>query len=157
MRTDKDEYFLDIALRSAKQGTCLRRCFGAVIVDEQGTIISTGYNGAPKGLKHCKTCWREENNIPSGTNYEKCRSVHAEQNAIIQSGKKARGATMYLMGIDVKSGKEVSIPPCFLCAKMIVNAGFKNVVMKKDGEIISMLPKQIYIDRAYEAFEKPTE
>jgi len=152
MRTNNCKFFLDITMRCAEQTTCLRRDFGAVIVDERGTIVSTGYNGSPKGMKHCLTCWREDNNIPSGQSYEKCRSVHAEQNALIQAGKKSRGATMFLAGIDVKTCEEVFIQPCFLCAKMIVNAEIKNVVMKSGNTIISMFPEQIYSDREYEAF-----
>jgi len=153
LRTNKDRYFLDIAKRCAMQGTCLRRCFGAVIVDEHDTIISTGYNGAPRGISHCKTCWREENNIPSGTNYEKCRSVHAEQNAIIQAGKKARNSTMYLVGIDRKTELEICVPPCYLCAKMILNAEIKSVVMRKNGSLVSLSPQVAYRDREFDAFD----
>jgi len=151
LRTDKHTYFLDLALRCAKQSTCLRRGFGAVIVDDKGTIISTGYNGAPKGIMHCKTCWREDNNIPSGSNYEKCLSVHAEQNALIQAGKKARGCTMYLTGIDMKTAEEVYIMPCFLCAKMILNAEIECVVMRNELPT-SLSPLTIYMERYKEAF-----
>ena len=152
MRTNKHTYFLDIALRSAKQTTCLRRGFGAVIVDKYGTIVSTGYNGAPKGVEHCKTCWREENNIPSGQSYEKCLSVHAEQNALIQAGKASRGATMYLVGIDMKTGNEVCIPPCFLCAKMILNGEIEKVIMRNNGLHFPQNPMDIYLEREAEAF-----
>ena len=128
MRTSKSEYFLDIALRSAKQGTCLRRCFGVVLVDEQNTIVSTGYSGAPRGIPHCKTCWRTDNNIPSGTRYEKCKSVHAEQNAIISAPpERLEGATIYIAGFDAKTNEIVLAYPCDLCKRMIVNAGIEQV------------------------------
>lgn len=134
MRTSKVMWFLDIAQRCAEQGTCLRRNFGAVIVDSAGTIISTGYTGAPCGQRDCLeigTCWRNDHNIPSGSNYEKCRSVHAEMNAMIQAGKDARGGTMYLAGFEVATGALVGIYPCFLCAKMMKNSGLIKVVVRE--------------------------
>jgi dCMP deaminase len=148
MRTSRDIYFLDIAHRCAQQGTCLRRNFGAVLVDQSGTIISTGYSGAPRGVLDCtkrKTCWREVNNIPSGQNYERCFSVHAEQNALIQAGKKARGGTMYISGFDVKTGEYERAMPCFLCAKMILNAEISRVVIQTEKDrYISLDPYEIY-------------
>ena len=129
MRTKKEEYFLDLALRCANQGTCLRRNFGAVIVDKFNTIVATGYSGSPAGTSHCKSCWREDNNIPSGSNYEKCRSVHAEQNALLQAGKSARDCDMYIAGFDVKTGDVVIGKPCYICTKLIVNAGIKKVMI----------------------------
>ena len=157
MRTGKHIYFLDLAKRCAQQSTCLRRGFGAIIVDEIGTIVSTGYTGAPKGIPHCATCWRQENNIPSGKNYEKCRSVHAEQNALLQAGKRARGADMYLIGINMEDGCEVCIMPCLLCAKMLINAQINRVYMRHEtaegcGYIESHTPLEIYTVRAKEAF-----
>jgi dCMP deaminase len=92
-----------LALRCAKQGTCIRRCYGSVLVDEYDTIVATGYTGTPKKKIHCIRCWRQEHNVPPGRNYEKCRSVHSEQNALIQAGKKARGCTLYLAGYDVST------------------------------------------------------
>ncbi len=156
-RTDKKIWFLDIARRCAEQGTCLRRNYGAVIVDASGTIVSTGYTGAPAGQQDCLEigwCWRTENNIPSGTAYEKCLSVHAEQNALIQAGKYARGATMYLHGFDVKTGETVGIYPCFLCAKMIVNAGIEKIIVAEpDGPMSIYPPQEIYDKRREEAFK----
>jgi len=157
MRTTKYEWFLDLAERCAKQGTCLRRNFGAVIVDENDTVISTGYTGAPAGMVDClelQCCWREDNNIPSGTCYEKCKSVHAEQNALIQAGKNARGSKLYLTGIDAKTGNLVDILPCFLCAKMIVNAGISSVIIKMSGGISECDPHEVYKLRFEEAFGK---
>lgn len=155
MRTDKHEWFLDLAERCAKQGTCLRRNFGAVIVDQNNTIISTGYTGAPSKQKDCtqlQHCWREDNNIPSGTQYEKCRSVHAEQNAIIQAGKNARNSILYLAGIDAKTGKIVEILPCFLCAKMIINSGVSEVIIRMLAGAVHFTPSEIYDKRFLEAF-----
>ena len=125
MRTNRHHYFLDLALRCANQGTCLRRNFGAIIVDEYNTIVSTGYTGAPRKQMDCtelKKCWRQDHNIPSGSNYERCRSVHAEMNALLQAGKQARGCTLYLAGFEVGTDELTEIWPCFLCSKMIVNS-----------------------------------
>jgi dCMP deaminase len=156
MRTDKTNWFLDLAERCARQGTCLRRNFGAVIVDANNTIVSTGYTGAPVEQVDCLqkgTCWREQNNIPSGKSYEKCCSVHAEMNALLQAGKNARGGILYLAGIDVKTGETCSIYPCFLCIKMILNAGISRVVVRKNGESsVEYAPQEIYDRRYVEAF-----
>ena len=151
MRTSKTDWFLDIAERCAHQGTCLRRKYGAVIVDQSGTVVSTGYVGAPAGQKDCLEighCWREDHNIPAGTCYEKCLSVHAEMNAIIQAGKSARGATLYLCGIDAKTDKVITAKPCFLCAKMIVNAGIEKVIVRRD-------PKDMRDDRSNHPYALP--
>ena len=133
MRTNRHQYFLDLAFRCAHQGTCLRRNFGAIIVDEYNTIVSTGYTGAPRKQMDCtelNRCWRKEHNIPSGSNYERCRSVHAEMNALLQAGKQARGCTLYLAGFDAETEELTQIWPCFLCSKMIVNSGITNVIMR---------------------------
>jgi len=157
MRTGKIKCFLDIAERWAKQSTCLRRAFGAVLVDEDGHIISTGYNGAPCGQTHCTDkgkCWREEHNIPSGTFYEKCTAVHAEMNALLQAGKRAKGSTLYLTGIDVKTGKYVCILPCYLCAKMLVNAQVKYVWIRDEkGRHERYTVEKIFLIRQAEAFK----
>jgi dCMP deaminase len=155
MRTSRHQYFLDLALRSAHQGTCLRRNFGAIIVDRFNTIVSTGYTGAPRKQKDCtelKRCWRLEHRIPSGSNYEKCRSVHAEMNALLQAGKLARECTLYLAGYDVETGDLTRIWPCFLCSKMIVNSGIKTVIMRTgEGEYEEMDPVDLYRMRSHEA------
>lgn len=121
-RPSKSEYFMQIAKDVATRSTCLRRQHGAVIV-KNDQILSTGYNGAPKGMPHCETlgCLREELGIPSGERYELCRSVHAEANAIIQAAKNGvniDGGTIYITGM-----------PCYMCSKMIVNAGIKEVIV----------------------------
>lgn len=155
MRTNRHQYFLDLALRCAHQGTCLRRNFGAIIVDEYNTIVSTGYTGAPRKQMDCtelKRCWRRDHHIPSGSNYERCRSVHAEMNALIQAGKHARGCTLYLAGFDVETGELTQIWPCFLCSKMIVNSAVRNVIMKTGSdEFREMDPMVLYQMRSREA------
>jgi len=156
MRTNKHELFLDLAERCARQGTCLRRNYGVVIVDIDNTVVSTGYTGAPTGMKDClesRNCWRENNNIQSGTQYEKCKSVHAEQNALIQAGKKSRSSVLYLSGIDGKTGNVVDSMPCFLCAKMILNAGISKVIIRmSNGSKTELKPSDIYDKRFVEAF-----
>jgi dCMP deaminase len=138
-RPSKIEYYLNIAREVAQRGTCLRRRFGAVIVKED-QIISTGYVGAPRGTKNCSDigkCPREEANIPSGERYELCRSVHAEQNAIInaaRAGVSVLGGIMYIYGENVKDGQIVEGKPCKLCRRYIINAGLERVIIKmKDG------------------------
>ena len=124
-RPSWDEYFMQMAELTATRSTCLRRHVGAVIVKDRH-IVATGYNGAPRGLKHCAErggCLREELHIPSGERHELCRALHAEQNAIIQaatSGQNVEGATIY-----------VTHQPCIICAKMIINAGIKRIVVKE--------------------------
>ena len=120
-RPSIDEYFIEIASVVAKRSTCIRNRVGAVIVRDK-RIISTGYNGAPSNMQHCLDigCIRQQQNIESGTRHEKCRAVHAEQNAIIQAalhGVVTEGATLYC-----------THQPCILCAKMIINAKIKRVV-----------------------------
>jgi len=125
MRPSWDEYFMDMAEIVKTRSTCLRRQVGAVIVKDK-RILASGYNGAPTGLKHCEEtgCLREQLGIPSGQRHELCRGLHAEQNAIIQAslhGVKLEGATIY-----------VTIQPCVLCAKMVINAGINKLVFKGD-------------------------
>ena len=137
-RNSKEEYYLDIAQTVAQRSTCLRRKYGAVIV-KNDEIISTGYNGAPRGCANCSdigTCKREEMNIPSGERYELCRSVHAEQNAIISASRRDMvGATLYLAGVDGKNGKLLAkAEPCSLCKRFILNSGNSYVVMRNGKE-----------------------
>ena len=120
-RPDNDEYFMEMAHLVAKRSTCLRRHVGAVLVKDK-RVLSTGYNGSPKGTLHCevKGCIREQMNVPSGTRHELCRGVHAEQNAIIQAayfGVSVDGSTIY-----------TTTYPCSMCAKILINAGIKEVV-----------------------------
>ena len=133
-RTTKDNYYLDIADSVRERATCLRRTYGAIIVNND-EIISTGYNGAPRGRSNCTdlgVCNREELRIPSGQRYELCRSVHAEANAIISASRRDMlGATLYLVGREVKTGELLSdTTPCSMCRRLIINAGIRRVIAR---------------------------
>jgi len=116
-----DEYFAAITRQVATRSTCLRRKVGAIIVKDK-RILTTGYNGAPMGVKSCLergSCLREELGIPSGQRHEICRGLHAEQNAIIQAA---------YHGVQIKdSSIYVTNQPCVLCAKMIINSGIRKI------------------------------
>lgn len=137
MRPNKIIYYLDVAETIAKRSTCLRRKYGAIIV-KNDEIIATGYNGSPRGVincSDCKICERELLNVPPGTQYELCRSVHAEQNAIISASRNEMiDATMYLVGLEKDGSITKYNKPCKICERMIINAGIKRVYLKKpDG------------------------
>lgn len=137
-RVDKNNYYLDIAEAVLERSTCIRRAFGAVIV-KNDEIISTGYNGAPRGRKNCGDlgyCMRKKLNIPRGERYEMCRSVHAEQNAIISAARKdVIGSTLYLVGKEVISDEYVkNAMPCMFCKRFIINAGISKIVIRNDKE-----------------------
>lgn len=130
MRPSKDSYYLNIAKAVAARSTCLRRQYGAVIVNHD-EIIATGYNGAVRGQTDCLergSCWREENGVPHGEQYEKCLAVHAEQNAIISASRAEMiGGTLYLAGFE--NGEEIENPmPCVLCTRMMRNAGIDKLI-----------------------------
>ena len=131
-RMSKDAYYLEIAKTIAKRSTCLRRNYGAVIVNAD-RIVSTGYNGAPRGDENCcdrGTCPRIEKQIAHNSgDYSDCCSVHAEQNAIIHGTfSDMQGATLYLSGFDFDSGTLIEAKPCPICSRMIRNAGITRVV-----------------------------
>lgn len=132
-RISKIEYYLNIAEAVAQRGTCLRRKFGAVIVKDD-RIVSTGYAGAPRGRINCcdrGTCFRMENNIPSGQRYELCRSIHAEMNAIINASKEEMlGAVMYLTGIENDGTYTKNANCCAMCKRVVINSGIKYVIVK---------------------------
>lgn len=122
-RPSWDEYFMEIAHVVKKRSTCIRRQVGAIIVRDK-QILSTGYNGAPKGLAHCLDigCKRQKLGIKSGERHELCRAIHAEQNAIVQAAHN---------GISIKDSTiYCTTMPCVLCAKMIINAGIKRIVFE---------------------------
>ena len=124
-RPDNDAYFMSMAELVSSRSTCLRRQVGAVIVKEK-RVLSTGYNGAPKGLKHCAEvgCIRQQNNVESGTRHELCRGVHAEQNAVIQAA---------YFGVSIKDASIYTTNfPCVMCAKILINAGIREVVFRDD-------------------------
>lgn len=121
-RPSWDEYFLEVAKLVSKRATCLRRSVGALLVKDK-RILATGYNGAPTGLAHCLDigCLREKLRIPSGERHELCKALHAEQNALIQAS---------LYGIPVKGSiLYATNQPCVICAKMLINAGIKEIVI----------------------------
>lgn len=130
-----DEYFMEMAEVAEKRSTCMRRRVGAVIVKDK-RIMATGYNGVPSGIEHCEIrgCLRDELNVPSGQRHELCRGLHAEQNAIIQAahlGQSIAGGTIYCTN-----------QPCVICAKMIINAGIKRIVVRSgypDALAVEML------------------
>lgn len=129
-RPNKTEYYLNIAAGVATRSTCLRRQYGAVIV-KNDTIVSTGYNGSARNEPNCcdvGTCYRQENNIPHGEQYEKCQAVHAEANAIINASKgQMHNATLYLVGFE--NGERLDhAEPCEMCKRLIRNAGIARVI-----------------------------
>ena len=137
-RVTKDNYYLDIAETVAERSTCLRRRFGAIIV-KNDVIISTGYNGAPRGRKNCTdmgTCIRNKLGIPRGERYELCRSVHAEANAIIAAPREQMlGATLYMVCVSPETGEIIQgTSSCMMCKRMVINAGISQVVIRDSEE-----------------------
>ena len=148
-RIEKINYYLDIAEAVLERSTCIRRNFGAVIV-KNDEIISTGYNGAPRGRKNCsdlKYCMREKLNIPRGERYELCRSVHAEQNAIISASRRDMiDSTLYLVGINYKDKTYVeNANPCALCKRMIINSGIKEIIIRDNKKKYRIIKVEDYI------------
>lgn len=141
-RKDKVNYYLDIAQTVSERGTCLRRNYGAVIV-KNDAIISTGYNGAPRGRKNCcdmNFCMRDHLSIPRGERYEMCRSVHSEQNAIINAPRDQMiGAEMFMCCTDPQTKEIISnINCCMMCKRMIINAGIERVYFRDSKDDWSM-------------------
>lgn len=135
IRPNKVNYYLNIAKEVCTRATCLRRKYGAVLI-KNDSIISTGYNGSPRGTANCidlKECRREKLNIPRGQCYEMCRSLHAEQNCIINASRNDMiNSDLYLYGIDVSTGDIINnLDSCQLCKKMIINAGIKRVIFAR--------------------------
>lgn len=135
IRPDKINYYLNIAKEVCTRATCLRRKYGAVLI-KNDTIISTGYNGSPRGTANCidlGECRRERLNIPRGQCYEMCRSLHAEQNCIINASRNDMiDSDLYLYGMNVDTNNIVDdLDSCQLCKKMIINAGIKRVIFAR--------------------------
>ena len=133
-RVSKNNYYLDIAETVSERSTCLRRRFGAIIV-KNDVIVSTGYNGAPRGRKNCCElgyCYRDNLGIPKGERYELCRSVHAEANAIISASRdQMLGATLYMCCTDPKTGDVIGgMNSCMMCKRQIINAGISRVIIR---------------------------
>ncbi len=133
-RIDKENYYLDIAGTVLERSTCMRKHYGAIIV-QNDEIVSSGYNGAPRGRKNCGDlgyCARQALDIPSGQRYELCRSVHAEANAIISASRReVLGATLYMVCKDPATGELVpGSTSCSMCRRLIINAGIAKVVIR---------------------------
>ena len=137
-RVSKHNYYLDIAQTVAERSTCLRKMYGAIIVKDD-VIVSTGYNGAPRGRKNCNDldfCMRDKLKIPRGERYELCRSVHAEANAIIAAARERMlGATIYMVCISPDDGSVVGgTSSCMMCKRHIINAGIATVIVRDTKE-----------------------
>ena len=143
-RISKENYYLDIAETVLERATCLRRIYGAIIV-KNDEIISTGYNGAPRGRANCVDmgyCSREAMQVPRGERYELCRSVHAEANAIISASRRDMvGGTIYLVGRDARTGELLSdATSCLMCRRMVINAGLEKVVIRRPETDFAVVP-----------------
>lgn len=149
-RISKENYYLDIAETVLERATCLRRIYGAIIV-KNDEIISTGYNGAPRGRKNCVDmgfCTREALKVPRGERYELCRSVHAEANAIISASRRDMvGGTIYLVGRNAQTGELLSdATSCAMCRRMVINAGLSRVVIRRTPTEFEVVDVQDWID-----------
>ena len=149
-RMSKDKYYLNIADAVLDRSTCLRRKYGAIIV-KNDEILSTGYNGAPRGRVNCSElgyCNREQLNIPSGQRYELCRSVHAEANAIISASRRDMvGGTLYLVGRNAQTGELLpDATSCPMCRRHIINAGLERVVIRRTPTEFQVVDVQDWID-----------
>ena len=149
-RVSKENYYLDIAETVSERSTCLRKHYGAIIV-KNDVIVSTGYNGAPRGRKNCTdigSCYRDEMKIPRGERYELCRAVHAEANAIIAAPREQMlGATLYRACTEPADGSLVSgTCSCMMCKRQIINAGIARVVIRDDKEHFRVVPVQEWVD-----------
>lgn len=149
-RVSKENYYLDIAETVSERSTCLRKHYGAIIV-KNDVIVSTGYNGAPRGRKNCVdigTCIREKLHIPRGERYELCRSVHAESNAVIAAPREQMlGATVYMACIDPKDGSRVAgTCSCAMCKRILINAGIETIVIRDTKEDFRVIPVSDWIE-----------
>ena len=149
-RISKENYYLDIAQTVLERATCLRRVYGAIIV-KNDEIISTGYNGAPRGRKNCVDmgyCTREAMQVPRGERYELCRSVHAEANAIISASRRDMvGGDIYLVGRNAQTGELLhDATSCAMCRRMIINAGLSRVVIRNTPTEFEVVDVQEWID-----------
>ena len=143
-RISKENYYLDIAETVLERATCLRRVYGAIIV-KNDEIISTGYNGAPRGRANCVDmgyCSREAMKVPRGERYELCRSVHAEATALISASRRDMvGGTIYLVGRDARTGELLAdATSCLMCRRMVINAGLEKVVIRRTETEFEVVP-----------------
>ena len=150
-RISKENYYLDIAETVLERATCLRRVYGAIIV-KNDEIISTSYNGAPRGRKNCVDmgfCTREAMQVPRGQRYELCRSVHAEANAIISASRRDMvGSTLYLVGRDGRTGALLDdATSCAMCRRQVINAGISKVVIRKTDTEFEVVDVQDWVQQ----------
>ena len=150
-RISKENYYLDIAETVLERATCLRRVYGAIIV-KNDEIISTGYNGAPRGRKNCVDmgfCTREAMQVPRGQRYELCRSVHAEANTIISASRRDMvGSTLYLVGRDGRTGQLLGdATSCAMCRRQVINAGISKVVIRKTDTEFEVVDVQDWVQQ----------
>ena len=149
-RVSKENYYLDIAQTVSERSTCLRKRYGAIIV-KNDVIVSTGYNGAPRGRKNCSDigfCMRENLGLPRGERYELCRSIHSEANAIISASREQMlGSTLYLCCTDPKTGEVVGgTNSCMMCKRMIINAGISKVVIRNTRDDYTVIVVSDWIE-----------
>ena len=149
-RISKENYYLDIAETVLERATCLRRIYGAIIV-KNDEIISTGYNGAPRGRANCVDmgyCSREAMKVPRGERYELCRSVHAEANAIISAARRDMvGGTLYLVGRNAQTGELLhDATSCAMCRRMVINAGLSKVIIRTTASEFSVVDVQDWVN-----------
>ena len=151
LRRDKINYYLDIAETVLERSTCIRRKFGAIIV-KHDEIISTGYNGAPRGRRNCVDmgyCTREQLRVPRGERYELCRSVHAEQNAILSAARADMiDATLYLACHDARTDQlDGEVEPCSMCKRLIINAGIKQVIVRQTRDAYKIITVSDWVEQ----------
>ena len=149
-RVSKHNYYLDIAQTVAERSTCQRKMYGAILV-KNDTILSTGYNDAPRGRKNCcdlGVCMRDKLNIPRGERYELCRSVHAEANAIIAASREQMlGSTLYMVCVDAKTRELVpGTSSCMMCKRQVINAGIETVIIRDTPEEYRVIPVREWIE-----------
>lgn len=149
-RRDKHNYYLDIADAVRNRSTCLRRSYGAIIV-KNDEIISTGYNGAPRGRKNCNElgyCMRNKLQIPRGERYEMCRSVHAEANAIISAARRDMlGAVLYLVGREENGNLIEKSSSCTMCKRLVINAGITTIIIRDTEDSFREIPVTQWIEQ----------
>ena len=151
LRRDKINYYLDIAETVLERSTCIRRKFGAIIV-KHDEIISTGYVGAPRGRKNCNDlnyCTRDKLGVPKGQRYELCRSVHAEQNAILSAARADMiDATLYLACHDARTDQlDGEVEPCSMCKRLIINAGIKQVIVRQTRDAYKIITVSDWVEQ----------
>ncbi len=149
-RVSKENYYLDIAQTVSERSTCLRKRYGAIIV-KNDSIISTGYNGAPRGRANCceiGECMREKLQIPRGQRYELCRAVHSEANAIIAASRESMlDATLYMCCTDPGDGHIIGgTNSCMMCKRLIINAGIKTVIIRETAETYKVIDTASWIE-----------